>query len=160
MQQTTQSSEMQQLVTFKLLGQKYAVNILKVQEIVSMKEITTIPNSPDYLAGAINLRGRVIPVLSLRTKFGLAVSESVEQEKIVIMDVKGMIMGVIVDAVSDVLRIASDVVESPPQVSMHAGSEVISGIAKLPEGLVIILDIDKLLVSEEHSAILETAKAA
>jgi len=160
MQATTQSSDMRQLVTFKLVGQKYAVDILKVQEIVSMKEITAIPNSPPYLSGAINLRGRVIPVLSLRAKFGLARSETTDQEKIVIMDVKGIIMGVIVDAVSDVLRITSDVVEPPPRVSMHSGSEVINGIAKLPEGLVIILDMDKLLIYEEHATILETAKAA
>jgi purine-binding chemotaxis protein CheW len=144
---------MLQLVTFKLDGQKYAVDILKVQEINNMKEITSIPNAPVYLEGAINLRGKVIPVLNLRKKFGFEESANAELRKIVIMDVRGIIMGLVVDAVSDVLRITHDVVEPPPPVSSNVSSEFISGIAKLSEGLVILLDMDRLLDAEEHKTV-------
>ncbi len=150
MQSTAIHSEMLQLVTFKLDGQKYAVDILKVQEINNMKEITSIPNAPVYLEGAINLRGKVIPVLNLRKKFGFDDNLKSELCKIIIMDVRGVIMGLIVDAVSDVLRINQDVVEPPPPVSSNVSSEFISGIAKLSEGLVILLDMDRLLDAEEH----------
>ncbi|HYA88512.1 MAG TPA: chemotaxis protein CheW [Nitrospirota bacterium] len=153
MQSTVIRTEMLQLVTFKLDGQKYAVDILKVQEINNMKEITSIPNAPAYLEGVINLRGKVIPVLNLRMKFGFEENANSEIRKIVIMDVRGVIMGLIVDAVSDVLRISRDVVEPSPPVSSNVSSEFISGIAKLPEGLVILLDMDRLLDAEEHKKV-------
>lgn len=153
MQSTAVHTEMLQLVTFKLAGQKYAVDILKVQEINNMKEITAIPNAPAYLEGAINLRGKVIPVLNLRKKFGFEENANSTLCKIIIMDVRGVIMGQIVDAVSDVLRIPRDVVEPPPPVSSNVSTEFISGIAKLQEGLVILLDMDRLLDAEEHKAV-------
>ena len=146
-------TEMLQLVTFKLAGQKYAVNILKVQEINNMKEITSIPNAPSYLEGAVNLRGKVIPVLNLRKKFAFEEKAADELSKIVIMDVRGVIMGLMVDAVSDVLRIPRDLVEPQPPVSSNVSTEFISGIAKLEEGLVILLDMDRLLDDEEHRAV-------
>jgi purine-binding chemotaxis protein CheW len=153
MQSTVIHTDMLQLVTFKLDGQKYAVDILKVQEINNMKEITSIPNAPTYLEGAINLRGKVIPVLNLRKKFGFEENANNGLCKIVIMDVRGVIMGLIVDAVSDVLRITRDVVEPPPPVSSNISSEFISSIAKLSEGLVILLDMDRLLDAEEHKTV-------
>jgi purine-binding chemotaxis protein CheW len=153
MQTTTTHGETLQLVTFKLTGQKYAVDILKVQEINNMKEITTIPNAPHYLEGAINLRGKVIPVLNLRKKFGFEDKATDETCKIVIMDVRGVIMGLIVDSVSDVLRIPQDLVEPPPPVSSNISTEFIAGIAKLQEGLVILLDMDRLLDEGEHRAV-------
>jgi len=159
MQATALSMDMLQLVTFKLAGQKYAVDILKVQEINNMKEITAIPNSPPFLEGAVNLRGKVIPVLNLRKKFGLETKELSEQTKIVIMDVSGIIMGLIVDSVSDVLRIPRDLVEPPPPVSSIVSTEFIAGIAKLDEGLVILLDMDKLLGIEERKAVFGEPRA-
>jgi len=158
MHSTAAHTEMLQLVTFKLAGQKYAVDILKVQEINNMKEITAIPNSPPFLEGAINLRGKVIPVLNLRKKFSFEDKATDETCKIVIMDVRGIIMGLIVDAVSDVLRISRDVVEPPPPVSSNISTEFIAGIAKLPEGLVILLDMDRLLGDEEHKSVFGESK--
>ncbi len=152
MQATMTHTEMLQLVTFKLAGQKYAVDILKVQEINNMKEITGIPNSPPYLEGAINLRGKVIPVINLGKKFGFEGGDN-SLSKIVIMDIRGVIMGMVVDSVSDVLRIPRDVVEPPPPVSSDFNNEFISGIAKLEEGLVILLDLDKLLDEGERLAV-------
>lgn len=134
-----------QFVTFRLAGQKYAVDILKVQEIENMREITTIPNSPNYLEGAVNLRGKVIPVINLRKKFSLCDYEGKDRSKIVILDIGGVIMGVMVDSVSDVIRISRDVVEPPPSLSLNGNSHFITGIANLSEGLIILLDAAKLL---------------
>jgi purine-binding chemotaxis protein CheW len=160
MQTSAIHSEMLQLVTFKLAGQKYAVDILKVQEINNIKEITTIPNAPAFLEGAINLRGKVIPVLNLGKKFSFDHTEINDLAKIVIMDIRGVIMGIIVDSVSDVLRIPRDLVEPPPPVSSNISTKFISGIAKLDEELVILLDMDKLLDEGEHQAVFGTTKIA
>lgn len=160
MQSAAIHTDMFQLVTFRLAGQKYAVDILKVQEINNMKEITAIPNSPPFLEGAINLRGKVIPVLNLGKKFGFTPAENIELAKIVIMDIRGVIMGAIVDAVSDVLRIPRDLVEPPPPVSSNVSTEFISGIAKLEDGLVILLDMDRLLDDAEHASVFGANKVA
>jgi purine-binding chemotaxis protein CheW len=141
-------SEVIQFVTFKLAGQKYAVDILKVQEIENMREITTIPNAPAYLEGAVNLRGKVIPVINLRKKFSFGDHDGKDRSKIVILDIGGVIMGAMVDSVSDVIRVSSGVVEPPPSVSSNGNSRFITGIAKLSEGLVIILDVDRLFGDE------------
>ena len=141
-------SDVLQFVTFKLAGQKYAVDILKVQEIENMREITTIPHAPDYLEGAVNLRGKVIPVINLRKKFCFGDHDEKDRSKIVILDIGSAIMGVMVDSVSDVIRISSDVVEPPPSVSSNESSHFITGIANLAEGLVILLDVDKLLTKD------------
>jgi len=158
MDTTAFHTDMLQFVTFKLAGQKYAVEILKVQEINNMKDITPIPNSPGYVEGAINLRGKVIPVLNLRKKFHMEELALSETSKIVIIDFRGIIMGAIVDAVSEVLRISADVVEPPPAVSSHVKSEFIRGIAKLATELVILLDMDKLLDADEQQAVFGTTK--
>lgn len=139
-----------QLVTFRVAGQRYAVDILKVQEIDLMREFARIPNAPSYVEGAMNLRGRVIPVLNIRRLFRLDEGRSEGSSKIVIMDVQGIVMGVIVDAVSDVLRIPHGAVEPPPPVSSAMSTEFIRGIVKLDDGLVILLDLDKLLGSAEY----------
>ena len=139
-----------QFVTFKLAGQKYAVDILKVQEIENMREITMIPNAPNYLEGAVNLRGKVIPVINLRKKFSFGDHEGKDRSKIVILDIGGVTMGAIVDSVSDVLRISPDVVQPPPSLSSDGSSRFITGIANLAEGLIILLDVHKLLAEEKQ----------
>lgn len=149
-----------QLVTFKLGKEKYAVDILKVQEINNMKEITPIPNAPAYMEGAINLRGRVIPVLGLRKRFCLEEKAIDDFTKIVVMDVQGVIMGILVDAVSEVLRVPADVVEPPPPVSTGSSTAFIKGIAKLEEGLVLLLDLDRLLSVDEQMTVFGKAQAS
>jgi purine-binding chemotaxis protein CheW len=153
MQSSVIHTDTLQFVTFKLAGQKYAVDILQVQEINNMREITTIPNAPSFLLGAINLRGKVIPVINLRNKFSMPNTESIDAAKIVITDIRGLVAGIMVDSVSDVLRIPQSVVEPPPQISLNAASDYITGIANLETGLIIILDSDKLLGLEEYNAV-------
>lgn len=160
MEFSAETSEMKQFVTFKLAAEKYGVDILKVQEINNLKDFAKIPHAPPYVEGAINLRGRVIPVLNLRSKFGIEIKPLDDYSKIVIMNVRGHIMGVLVDAVSEVLRIPQNVIMPSPPVSSDVSIDFIHGIAKLEQGLVIILDLDKLLGSDEHNAVFGTAAPA
>ncbi|MGO9013948.1 MAG: chemotaxis protein CheW [Dissulfurispiraceae bacterium] len=150
--------ELLQLVTFNLGSEEYAVAILKVQEINRMKEITRVPNSPPYVEGVINLRGKVIPVVNLRRKFGLESKENNEQTRIMIMDIQGITMGLVVDSVSEVLRIPSTTVEPTPPMASNIAAEFIKGIAKVEERLIILLDMDRLLgkVEEEEMAAVAT----
>jgi purine-binding chemotaxis protein CheW len=154
METDTISSEMLQFVTFRLAAEKFGVNILKVQEINNLKDFAKIPHAPTFVEGAINLRGKVIPVLNLRKKFGIEEKALDDFSKIVIMNVRGHIMGILVDSVSDVLRIPQNVIMPPPPVSSDVtDAEFVQGIARLDQGLVIILDMEKLLGRDEHDAV-------
>ncbi len=148
-------NELLQLVTFTLGQEEYAVDILKVHEINRMKEITKVPSSPPDVEGVINLRGKVIPVINLRGKFGLPAKDNDEHSRIMIMDIGGITMGLIVDGVSEVLRIPSDIVEPPPPMSTDRATEFIRGIAKQQDRLIILLDIDRLFGSLDAKAMLE-----
>ena len=141
----TTNSEVLQLVTFNLGNEEYAVDILKVQEINRMAGITSLPNAPSYVEGVINLRGKVIPVINLRKRFGLDSKEMDSHSRIMVVDV-GTTIGLIVDSVSEVLRLSSDTVEPPPPMTASNGSsEYIKGVGKLEDRLLILLDIEKLL---------------
>lgn len=145
MQNTIVGEHVLQLVTFTLEKEEYAVDILNVQEINRITEITKVPNAPDYVEGVINLRGKVIPVLNLRKKFGLHLKDRDDSSRIIIMDIKGTTYGLIVDSVSEVLRILADTVEPPPPMAETMGSMFVRGIAKLENRLIILIEIDKLL---------------
>jgi purine-binding chemotaxis protein CheW len=149
---TTVVPDIMQLVTFKLGNEEYAVDILKVQEINRMKEITRVPNTPAYVEGVINLRGKVIPVVNLRSKFSLTERENDIQSRIMIMDIQGITMGLVVDAVSEVLRIPSNIVEPTPQMASNISTEYIKGIAKLEDRLIILLDMDMLVGKVDDTA--------
>ena len=148
----TAGAEILQLVTFRLGSEEYAIDILKVQEINRMVDITSVPNSPADVEGVINLRGKVIPVINLRRKFGLNSKDADAQSRIMVVDV-GITVGLIVDSVSEVLRLASDTVEPPPPMTGGVGSEFIRGVGKLQDRLLILLDIDKLLGHDEMHAV-------
>ncbi len=141
-----------QLVSFKLGNEEYAVDILKVQEINRLTEITSVPNAPSYLEGVINLRGKVIPVINLRKKFGLADKDVDSHSRVMILDIRGITTGVIVDAVSEVLRINTDTVEPPPPMAASMSADYIKGIAKLEQRLIILIDPDAINgeVMESH----------
>lgn len=153
--QESSSDELLQLVTLTLGEEEYAVDILKVQEINRMKEITRVPNAPAYVEGVINLRGKVIPVVNLRAKFGLMEKEKDDRSRIMIMDIQGITMGLMVDSVSEVLRIPTSIVEPTPPMASNISSEFIRGIAKLEERLIILLDMDRLLGKTDDTALLQ-----
>lgn len=149
-----------QLVVFDLASEAYGVDIGTVREIIRLQEITHVPNAPDFVEGVINLRGKVIPVVDLRKRFGVAVGEQTAESRIVVVDIAGEDIGVMVDAVAEVLRIAADSVESAASIITTADSYYILGIAKLGEQLIILLDLEKVLSQEEKVALLDARAAA
>ncbi|MEJ2182572.1 MAG: chemotaxis protein CheW [Nitrospirota bacterium] len=146
-----------QLVTFALGSEDYAVDILKVQEINRMTDIARVPKAPPFVEGVINLRGRVIPVVSLRKRFGLPEKQSDEKSRIIVMDVRGVIVGLMVDSVSEVLRIPPSTVEEAPNLNAEVATEFIQGIAKLDDRLIILIDMDALIEKSESTALVEAA---
>lgn len=141
-----------QLVTFDVAGEEFAVDILAVQEINRMMELTRVPQSPPEVEGVINLRGKIIPVLDLRKKFNLAPAEKTETSRIVVIEVHKRVLGFIVDRVHEVLRISGDIVEQAPPMACSIDAEFIAGVGKLPDRLLILLDIDKLFSAEAAHA--------
>jgi purine-binding chemotaxis protein CheW len=131
-------------LTFKLGDEEYGVQILKVREIIGLMDITKVPQMPEYVKGVINLRGKVIPVIDLRSKFGLPSVEYTEQTCIIVIDVGGMV-GTIVDSVQEVADIAGDQIEPPPPLGNDVNNEFILGLAKAKENVKILLDIDRVL---------------
>ncbi len=142
-------AELLQLVTFSIGGEEFGVEILTVQEIIRMLEITRVPKAPDFVEGVINLRGKVIPIIDLRKRFGLDSKSHDKNTRIVVIEINKMIVGFVVDSVSEVLRIPADTVEPPPPVVAGLDSEYISGVGKLEDRLLILLDLDRLLSREE-----------
>lgn len=135
----------QQLVVLDLAGEAYGLDIGTVREIIRMQSVTSVPDAPDFVEGVINLRGRVIPVVDLRRRFGLAVSEPTAESRIVVVDIGGDDIGVIVDAVTEVLLIAEDSIEEASSVVTTEHSYYIRGIAKVADQLLILLDIERAL---------------
>lgn len=138
-------SSLLQLVTFRIGEEEFGVDILAVQEIIRLMQITPVPRAPVDIAGVINLRGKVIPVVNMRSRFSLPTQESTPQTRIVVMEFEEKIVGFLVDAVSEVLRIPVTTVEDPPPVVAGIGSEYIRGVGKLDERLLILLDLNSLM---------------
>ena len=134
-----------QLVSFRLAQEEYGIEITKVQEIILMGEITRVPQTPDYIKGLINLRSTVIPIVDLRLRFGLTQEAATDETRIMVVNVAGKTIGIIVDAVSEVLRITKEQIAPPPPTVAGLGREYLTGLVKLENRLLILLDIDKIL---------------
>ena len=143
--------ELLQLVSFHIAGEEFGLDILRVQEIIRIQELTRVPNSPNFVDGVINLRGKVIPVIALRKRFGLEQIPHDKQTRIVVVEVRGTILGFIVDSVSEVLRIPADTVEPPPRLG-KVEREYVSGVGKLDNRLLILLDVDRLMSDADEIA--------
>lgn len=146
-------SSLIQLVTFKIGEEEFGVDILKVQEIIRMMPITKVPNAPNFVEGVINLRGSVIPIIDMRKRFGMSANAHDAQTRITVMDLQGQVVGFVVDAVREVLRIKESTIEPPPAVVSGIGSEYLKGVGKLDDRLLILLDLDKLLSEAEMGAL-------
>ena len=142
-----------QLVVFDLASEGYGVDIGAVREIIRMQEITRVPKTPDFVEGVINLRGKVIPVIDLRKRFGLQVMDQSKDNRIVVVDIGKQDIGVIVDSVTEVLRISADSVEPPTSVITSADSNYLLGIAKLESRLIILLDLESVLSHDEKETL-------
>jgi purine-binding chemotaxis protein CheW len=134
-----------QLVVFDLASEHYGVDISDVREIMRMQSVTRVPGAMAYVEGVINLRGKVLPVLDLRKRLGMKVAEQTDESRIVVIDIADGEVGVIVDAVTEVLRIPSSSIEPPSAMITQGTADYLRGIAKLPNRLIILLDVNKLL---------------
>jgi purine-binding chemotaxis protein CheW len=143
-----------QLVSFNLDSEEFGVDIGVVQEIVRMPEITKVPRSPEFVVGVVNLRGKIIPVVDLRKRFGLPAADATKSTRIIIVSVRSRTLGMIVDGVSEVLRLDSSAVEPTPEmVATSIDASFLKGIAKLESRLLILLDLDLVLNQEEAQAL-------
>lgn len=145
--QDVHDDDLLQLVTFRIGEEEFGVDILAVQEIIRLMQITMVPRAPEFIEGVINLRGKVIPVINMRTRFSKEPHEPDSNTRIVVMELDQKIVGFLVDGVSEVLRIPANTVEGPPPVVAGIGSEYIRGIGRLDNRLLILLDLDNLLGS-------------
>jgi purine-binding chemotaxis protein CheW len=143
------ASELLQLVSFNIGQEEFGVDILKVQEINRMLTVTHVPNSPHYVDGVINLRGKVIPIIDLRTRLGLERKEHDKDTRIIVVELEGKTVGFVVDAVSEVLRIPRNITEPPPVLASGVDSSYITAVGKLEDRLLILLDLDKVLSTDE-----------
>ena len=135
-------------LTFLLNNEEYGLEILRVREIIGIMEITQVPQTPDFVEGVINLRGKVIPVIDLRSKFGLQRTEYNDETCIIVVDV-GMLMGIIVDTVQEVHDIPAGDIEPPPKLGGAMDTAFILGMGKVKDDVKVLLDIDRVLTSEE-----------
>jgi len=144
----------QQLVSFKIGSEEFGINIMKVQEIIRMQEITKVPQMPGFIEGILNLRGNVIPIVDLRKKFDLPEVEKTGDSRIIVVSMLGRIIGIIVDSVSEVLRMNEEQIQPPPSIISSIGQQYIKGVGKLGQNrLLIMLEIDKILSLEEYQLI-------
>jgi len=147
------SEELIQLVSFTIGDEEFGVDILKVQEINRMLAVTRVPNSPEYIDGVINLRGKVIPIIDLRRRFQMERREHDKNTRIVVVELSGKVVGFVVDAVSEVMRIPKSVTEPPPPIVAGIDAEYITAVAKLEDRLLILLDLEKVLVNDEKEVL-------
>ena len=140
-------------LTFILADESYGIEILKVREIMGMLEITTIPRTPDFVKGVINLRGKVIPVIDLRLKFGMEEAEHTEETCIIVVNLAGVEVGTIVDRVSEVLDVAGNDIENAPSFGANVNTDFILGIGKSDDKVTILLDVDKVFSDSDVDAL-------
>ena len=147
-------------LTFSLASEEYGIGILKIKEIIGMMPITTVPQTPHFVKGVINLRGKVIPVIDLRLRFDMEGIGYTERTCIIVVEITGqtgtILIGIVVDSVSEVLSIKADDIEDTPAFGTKLDTDFIMGMAKLGGGVKILLDIDKVLNAEDIT-VLETA---
>jgi len=148
-------------LTFTLAEEEYGIGILKIKEIIGMMTITTVPQTPEFVKGVINLRGKVIPVIDLRLRFGMESMDYTERTCIIVVEIDGtsgtVQIGIVVDAVSEVLNISGKDIEDTPTFGTKLNTDYILGMAKMEEGVKILLDIDRVLNGKEISLLEKAA---
>lgn len=151
-----QTEEVLQLVSFNIGQEEFGLDIQRIQEINRMVDITHVPNSPEFVSGVINLRGKVIPIIDLRKRFGFPQKEYDRNTRIIVVELGEAVIGFIVDAVQEVIRIPKNITEPPPPIVAGIGSEDITAVAKLENRLLILLDPDRILLEKEKQELVST----
>ena len=148
-------------LTFTLANEEYGIGILKIKEIIGMMPVTTVPRTPEFVKGVINLRGKVIPVTDLRLRFKMEPIDYTDRTCIIVVEIKSQAgtvqIGAVVDSVSEVLNVGDDDIEETPSFGTKLDTEYILGMAKMEGGVKILLDIDKVLTSDELSLLEKAA---
>lgn len=152
--------EAREVLVFVLGGEEYAVDILKVQEIRGYEKVTPIPSAPAYLKGVVNLRGTIVPVIDMRLKFGLSDAKYDSFTVVIILRLAGRVIGVVVDGVSDVARLAPSEIKAAPGLGSIVDSGFLAGLATQGERMILLLDIEKFLSSGELRLVNQAAEAA
>jgi len=142
-----------QFVVFRLGKEEYGVNIMQVKEIVTYKEPTKVPNTPDFIEGIINLRGQIIPIVSLKKRFNISGESINDETRIIVMNLDSKQVGFIVDAASEVRTISEEDIENAPDIVAGIERKYITGIGKIGEKILILLDLDKLFSKEEKESL-------
>ena len=143
--------EQMQCVTFTLEEETYGINVMQVQEVLREIEVAPVPGAPHYVLGIINLRGSVVSVIDARMRFGLAVKESTDLTRIIVIEVQQHIIGILVDSVAEVVDIKRSEIETAPNVGTSETSKYIDGVVSRGDKLLILVDLNKLLSTEEWS---------
>ncbi|HZO92314.1 MAG TPA: chemotaxis protein CheW [Candidatus Baltobacteraceae bacterium] len=138
-----------QVVSFKLGSEEYGVDIAQVQEINRMVAVTHVPRAPQFMEGVINLRGQLIPIIDLRTRFGMPRAEHTKNTRIVVTEVGTKRVGMVVDSVSEVLRLPNDAIEDAPEMITGVDTEYIRGVGKVEDRLIILLDLARIISGAE-----------
>jgi len=141
--------EVLQWVTFRLEGEAYGINVMQVQEVLRVSEITPVPGAPSYILGIINLRGNVVTVLDTRMRFGLPMYETDDASRVVIVESKGNVLGILVDSVAEVVYLRTSEIDSAPNVGNDESSKYIQGVYSNEGNLLILVDVNKLLSNDE-----------
>jgi len=150
MTNTTEINEVIQLVGFKLGDEDFAVDISRVQEINRMLKITKVPNSQEFVEGVVNLRGKIVPVVNLRERLGFPKKEEDAKTKIIVTEINNSLIGFIVDEVREVIRISKDIIEQTPTIASSIEKDLINGVAKLEDRILILLNIENLFQLQEE----------
>ena len=143
------NTEILQLVTFMIGNEEYGVDILFVHEINRTIQITRVPNTPSFVDGVVNLRGKIIPIVNLRKKLGLDKKRIDNDTRIIVIEMGGTIIGFVVDKVKEVLRVPSGLFENPPDITNGANSEYIKAVGKLDDRLLLMIDLEKVFTNNE-----------
>ncbi|KPL78677.1 chemotaxis protein CheW [Ornatilinea apprima] len=139
-----------QLVIFTLAGEQFGIDIASVESIIKLQRITSVPQAPDFVEGITNLRGAVLPVVNLERRFGLPAQPQTSETRIVVANIGGLKIGMIVASVSEVLNVEESLIEPPPPIATSINTEFIIGVAKFDSRLIILLDLSRVLTSDEQ----------
>ncbi|MCE8026713.1 MULTISPECIES: chemotaxis protein CheW [Halomonadaceae] len=147
-----------EFLVFSLGEEEYAIDILKVQEIRGYENVTRIANAPDFIKGVTNLRGVIVPIVDLRIKFHLDKVEYGGQTVVIVVNVEDRVVGIVVDGVSDVMTLSPDQIKPAPEFGVTLSSDFLSGLGSLDDRMLVIVDIDKLLTSDEMELVERVAE--
>ena len=154
------AGEMKQLIGFKVGKEEYGLELLRVKEVVRMRQITWLPKAPLCVKGIINLRGDVVPIVDLRERFGLETCEYTAMTRVIVAEVEGQPVGMVVDSASQVMRVPADQIDPPPMMMGEAARDIITGVGKIDGKLIAMIDVDRILSMDEMNEIAGSIEAA